>query len=81
MKANCRPKQKGPAPTLNRLSRALDQRLLEAVNNSSLPLRVVELQLLQLLNAVQEKLRAEEAAEAALAEAEAAREEQGETDG
>lgn len=49
--------------TLNQASRELDAKLLDAVNNSGLPLRMVELQIINLLNAVQAKLRQEEAAE------------------
>ena len=51
--------------TLNQASRKLDSDLLTAVNGSGLPLRVVELQVINLLNAVQVRLRQEEAAEAA----------------
>ena len=51
--------------TLNQASRKLDTNLLDAVNGSGLPLRVVELQIINLLNAVQMRLRQEEAAEAA----------------
>lgn len=51
--------------TLNQASRKLDETLLAAVNGSGLPLRVVELQLLNLLHAVRERLHQEEAAEAA----------------
>lgn len=49
--------------TLNQASRALDRALLAAVNGSGLPLRMVELQVLNLLRAVQDKLEQEEAAE------------------
>lgn len=42
--------------TLNQASRELDAKLLDAVNYSGLPLRLVELQLLNLLHAVQDKL-------------------------
>lgn len=51
--------------SLNRASRALDRRLLDAVNGCGLPLRMVELQVLNLLHAVQDRLAAEEAAESA----------------
>lgn len=51
--------------TLNRASRQLDEILLAAVNGSGLPLRMVELQLLNLLHAVQDRLRREETAESA----------------
>lgn len=51
--------------TLNQASRKLDSDLLDAVNGSGLPLRVVELQVINLLNAVQMRLRQEEALEAA----------------
>lgn len=51
--------------TLNQASRKLDETLLAAVNGSGLPLRVVELQLLNLLHAVRERLHQEETAEAA----------------
>lgn len=51
--------------TLNQASRKLDADLLAAVNGSGLPLRVVELQVINLLNAVQMRLRQEEALEAA----------------
>lgn len=51
--------------TLNQASRKLDSDLLLAVNGSGLPLRVVELQIINLLNAVQMRLRQEEALEAA----------------
>lgn len=49
--------------TLNQASRELDAKLLDAVNYSGLPLRLVELQLLNLLHAVQDKLAQEEAGE------------------
>lgn len=52
-----------PKKTLNQASRELDEALLAAVNNSGLPLRMVELQLVNLLHAVQDKLRQEEAGE------------------
>ena len=52
-----------PKRTLNQASRELDEALLAAVNHSGLPLRMVELQVLNLLRAVQDKLAAEEAAE------------------
>ena len=52
-----------PKRTLNQASRALDGALLAAVNGSGLPLRMVELQVLNLLRAVQDKLEQEEAAE------------------
>lgn len=55
-----------PKRTLNQTSRALDRALLAAVNGSGLPLRMVELQVLNLLRAVQEKLEQEEAAEISL---------------
>lgn len=51
--------------TLNQASRKLDSDLLRAVNGSGLPLRVVELQVINLLNAVQLRLRQEEEMEAA----------------
>lgn len=51
--------------TLNQASRKLDSDLLTAVNGSGLPLRVVELQVINLLNAVQMRLRQEEALETA----------------
>ena len=51
--------------TLNQASRKLDSDLLSAVNGSGLPLRVVELQVINLLNAVQLRLRQEEEKEAA----------------
>ncbi len=50
-------------PTLNQASRRLDDALLAAVNSSGLPLRMVELQVLNLLHAVQDRLHQEEAAE------------------
>ena len=50
-------------PTLNQASRWLDDALLGAVNSSGLPLRMVELQVLNLLHAVQDRLHQEEAAE------------------
>lgn len=50
--------------TLNQASRKLDSDLLTAVNGSGLPLRVVELQIINLLNAVQMRLRQEEELEA-----------------
>lgn len=50
--------------TLNQASKKLDTDLLLAVNSSGLPLRVVELQIINLLNAVQMRLRQEEALEA-----------------
>lgn len=49
--------------TLNQASRELDAKLLDAVNDSGLPLRMVELQIINLLNAVQAKLRQEETEE------------------
>ena len=52
-----------PKRTLNQASGALDRALLAAVNGSGLPLRMVELQVLNLLRAVQDKLEQEEAAE------------------
>ncbi len=52
-----------PKRTLNQASRELDRALLAAVNGSGLPLRMVELQVLNLLRAVQDKLEQEEAAE------------------
>ena len=52
-----------PKRTLNQASRALDRALQAAVNGSGLPLRMVELQVLNLLRAVQDKLEQEEAAE------------------
>lgn len=51
--------------TLNQASKKLDTDLLLAVNSSGLPLRVVELQVINLLNAVQLRLRQEEEMEAA----------------
>lgn len=51
--------------TLNQASRKLDSDLLLAVNGSGLPLRVVELQIINLLNAVQMRLRQEEEKEEA----------------
>lgn len=60
MKANV---SEQPKRTLNQASRELDNALLAAVNGSGLPLRMVELQVLNLLRAVQDKLAAEEAAE------------------
>ena len=59
--------------TLNQASRKLDSDLLLAVNGSGLPLRVVELQVINLLNAVQMRLRQEEEKEAADEAAEAAK--------
>ena len=58
--------------TLNQASRKLDSDLLLAVNGSGLPLRVVELQVINLLNAVQMRLRQEEEKEAADEAADAA---------
>ena len=52
-----------PKKTCNQASRELDAKLLDAVNGSGLPLRMVELQLLNLLRAVQDKLAQEESAE------------------
>ena len=52
-----------PKKTFNQASRELDAKLLDAVNGSGLPLRMVELQLLNLLRAVQDKLAQEESAE------------------
>ena len=52
-----------PKKTFNQASRELDAKLLDAVNHSGLPLRMVELQLLNLLRAVQDKLAQEESAE------------------
>ena len=51
--------------TLNQASKKLDTDLLLAVNSSGLPLRVVELQIINLLNAVQMRLRQEEEKEEA----------------
>lgn len=51
--------------TLNQASKKLDTDLLSAVNSSGLPLRVVELQVINLLNAIQLRLRQEEEKEAA----------------
>ena len=51
--------------TLNQASRKLDADLLAAVNGSGLPLRVVELQVINLLNAIQLRLRQEEEKEEA----------------
>ena len=51
--------------TLNQASRKLDSDLLLAVNGSGLPLRVVELQVINLLNAIQLRLRQEEEKEEA----------------
>lgn len=59
--------------TLNQASRKLDSDLLAAVNGSGLPLRVVELQVINLLNAVQMRLRQEEEKEAADEAAETAK--------
>ena len=59
--------------TLNQASRKLDSDLLAAVNSSGLPLRVVELQVINLLNAIQLRLRQEEEKEAADEAAEAAK--------
>lgn len=59
--------------TLNQASRKLDSDLLLAVNGSGLPLRVVELQIINLLNAVQMRLRQEEEKEADDEAAEAAK--------
>lgn len=59
--------------TLNQASRKLDADLLIAVNGSGLPLRVVELQIINLLNAVQMRLRQEEEKEAADEASEAAK--------
>lgn len=58
--------------TLNQASRKLDSDLLLAVNGSGLPLRVVELQVINLLNAIQLRLRQEEEKEEADEAAEAA---------
>lgn len=52
-----------PKKTFNQASRELDAKLLDAVNGSGLPLRMVELQLLNLLRAVQDKLAQEESSE------------------
>ena len=57
-----------PKKTFNQASRELDAKLLDAVNGSGLPLRMVELQLLNLLRAVQDKLAQEESAEQKLGE-------------
>ena len=57
-----------PKRTFNQASRELDAKLLDAVNGSGLPLRMVELQLLNLLRAVQDKLAQEESAEQKLGE-------------
>ena len=51
--------------TFNQASKKLDTDLLSAVNGCGLPLRVVELQVINLLNAIQLRLRQEEALEAA----------------
>lgn len=51
--------------TLNQASRKLDSDLLTVVNGSGLPLRVVELQVINLLNAIQLRLRQEEEKEEA----------------
>lgn len=51
--------------TLNQASKKLDTDLLSAVNSSGLPLRVVELQVINLLNAIQLRLRQEEEKETA----------------
>lgn len=51
--------------TFNQASKKLDAGLLLAVNSSGLPLRVVELQVINLLNAIQLRLRQEEEKEAA----------------
>ena len=54
--------------TLNQASRRLDEALLAAVNGSGLPLRMVELQLLNLLHAVQDRLHQEQTEETKPAE-------------
>lgn len=59
--------------TLNQASKKLDTDLLLAVNSCGLPLRVVELQVINLLNAIQLRLRQEEEKEAADEAAEAAK--------
>lgn len=59
--------------TLNQASRKLDSDLLLAVNSSGLPLRVVELQVINLLNAIQLRLRQEEEKEVADEATEAAK--------
>lgn len=59
--------------TLNQASKKLDTDLLSAVNSSGLPLRVVELQVINLLNAIQLRLRQEEEKEEAAEAAEAAK--------
>ena len=51
--------------TLNQASKKLDTDLLLAVNSCGLPLRVVELQVINLLNAIQLRLRQEEEKEEA----------------
>ncbi len=51
--------------TFNQASKKLDTDLLSAVNGCGLPLRVVELQVINLLNAIQMRLRQEEEKEAA----------------
>lgn len=57
--------------TFNQASKKLDTDLLSAVNSSGLPLRVVELQVINLLNAIQLRLRQEEEKEEAAKRAEA----------
>ena len=59
--------------TFNQASKKLDTDLLSAVNGCGLPLRVVELQVINLLNAIQLRLRQEEEKEAADEAAEAAK--------
>lgn len=51
--------------TFNQASKKLDTDLLSAVNGCGLPLRVVELQVINLLNAIQLRLRQEEEKEEA----------------
>ena len=59
--------------TFNQASKKLDTDLLSAVNGCGLPLRVVELQVINLLNAIQLRLRQEEEKEEADEAAEAAK--------
>ena len=59
--------------TLNQASKKLDTDLLLAVNSCGLPLRVVELQVINLLNAIQLRLRQEEEKEEADEAVEAAK--------
>lgn len=59
--------------TFNQASKKLDTDLLSAVNGCGLPLRVVELQVINLLNAIQLRLRQEEEKEEAAKRAEEAK--------